>query len=296
LLAFSKPDNKGALSSRLDFQMFTGHQCEKISKKTKLRIDTYAGYVYPANIVRAGTGKISEIKLKFFWYKSGEKVKILDKKEKQMKRFIIPVVIASLIGGSAFAVTNVVNSVNVVGYNQVVIPSNQFVLVALDFNTTNNTINGLFGNLPTGCEVLFWNPTAQNYQTFTKGRSGWGASGTNILAIGAGAFLKVPAATNIYMSGDVPMNGTSTLFTVSGFKILSYPYPADMAFTNTALAKGSITGDELSIWNNGWSSYTRGRSGWAGAVTNVKLQVGQALLFKANTNRPVNEVKPYTIN
>jgi hypothetical protein len=26
LLAFSEPNNKGALSSRLDFQMFTGHQ------------------------------------------------------------------------------------------------------------------------------------------------------------------------------------------------------------------------------------------------------------------------------
>jgi putative endonuclease len=30
LLAFDEPNNKGALSSRLDFQMFTGHQWERL--------------------------------------------------------------------------------------------------------------------------------------------------------------------------------------------------------------------------------------------------------------------------
>ena len=212
-----------------------------------------------------------------------------------MKKFMVTAVVTGLIGGAAFAQTNVVSSANVVGYNQITIPSNQYVLVALDFNNASNTVNGLFGNLPTGSEVSFWNPATQGYVSVAKTRAGWGTGGTNVLDIGAGAFLKVPAATNIYMSGDVPVNATSVLYVVTGFKVLSYPYPADTYFTNTALAKGSATGDEVSKWNNGWTTYAKTRAGW-GAGTNLQLKVGEALLYKAATGRTVNEVIPYTLN
>ena len=213
-----------------------------------------------------------------------------------MKRFMVPVVIASLIGGAAFAQTNVVSSVNVVGYNQISMPSNQLVLVALDFsNGTNNTVNGLFGGLPTGAAVTFWNSTSQTWVPLSKSRTGWGTGGTNVLSIGSGAFVLVPFATNIYLSGDVPMTSTTTLSVVTGLKMISYPYPADMPFTNTALAKGAATGDGVSVWNNGWTPYSKSRTGW-GTATNIQLKVGQAVLYSSVTNRTVNEVKPYTIN
>lgn len=213
-----------------------------------------------------------------------------------MKKILITAAVTGLISGMAFAQTNVVSSANVVGYNQITIPSNQYVLVSLSFNNASNTVNDLFGNLPTGSSVLFWNPVTQDYITVNKTRSGWGTGGTNTLLVGSGAFLKLPVATNIYMSGDVPMNSTSTLYVVSGYKILSYPYPTDMAFTNTALAKNAATGDELSLWiNNDWAVYNRTRSGW-GSATNLKLQVGQALFYKAAGSRTVDEVKPYTID
>jgi phage gp29-like protein len=97
------------------------------------------------------------------------------------------------------------------------------------------------------------------------------------------------------MAGEVPLAPTTTLSVVVGYKTISYPYPAVAAFTNTALAKGSISGDELALWNNGWTVYVRGRSGW-GAATNVQLQLGQAFMYKAGAARDVNEVKPYTID
>lgn len=212
-----------------------------------------------------------------------------------MKKILATAVITGLIGGSAFAQTNVVSSANVVGYNQITIPSNQFVLVSLSFNNASNTINGLFGSLPTGSQVSLWNPSLQSWVVIQKTRSGWGTGGTNILDIGSGAFVKVPAATNIYFSGDVPMDSTSTVYVANGFKFVSYPYPVDIAFTNTSLAKQAPTGDQVSMWNNGWVVYQKTRSGW-GAGTNLQVKVGQALFYKGVTNRAANEVKPYTIN
>ena len=220
-----------------------------------------------------------------------------------MKRFIVPAVVAILIGGSAFADTNVVSSVNVVGYNQVAILSNQLVLVSLDFNTTNNTVAGLFGSLPTGSQVSIWDPspapTGQKWNVYGKIRTGWSPSGTNVIAIGSGVFIKGASATNIWLAGDVPTNETATIVTASNLlKILSYPYPADMPLTNTVLAKGAATGEQISLWTtNGWAVYGKIRTGWnPTTITNVVLKVGDAMFYKGVTNRAVNEVKPYTIN
>lgn len=215
-----------------------------------------------------------------------------------MKKFMVTAVVTGLIGGAAFAQTNVVSSANVVGYNQITIPSNQYVLVSLDFNNESNTINGLFGTLPVGSLVSLWDSTAQTWNTSQKTRSGWGTGGTNIIAVGAGAFIKLPAlpATNIYLAGDVPTTTQSTIYVVNGYKLLSYPYPADKMFTNTALAAGSAVGDIVSVWSsNTWVNYQKTRSGW-GAATNLQINVGQGLFYKAATNRTVNEVIPYTIN
>lgn len=218
-----------------------------------------------------------------------------------MKKYIAAAVIAGLIGAAAFADTNTVASANVLGYNRITTPSNQLILVALDFNTTNNTINGLFGSLPTGTQVSLWDsspaPTGQKWVVFGKLRTGWSPSGTNVIGIGSGVFLKVPAVTNIYLSGDVPTNAAATLVTASNLlKILSYPYPVDMTLTNTALAKGASVGEQISLWTtNGWAVYGKLRTGWSpSAATNVVLKIGNAMFYKAVTNRVVTEVRPYT--
>lgn len=216
-----------------------------------------------------------------------------------MNKFVATVIIAGLISGSAFAVTNVVNSANVVGYNQITIPSNQFVLVALDFNNASNTINDLFGTLPAGSSVYSWNTGSQSYVIASKSsRAGWGVSATNRIQIGTGVFVVLPAntQTNLYFSGDVPTAGTTSIYQVNGYALIAYPYPVDMLFTNTALAKNAAVGDQLSIWSNGWTTYSKSaRAGW-GTASNVILRVGQAFFYKSVTNSAVNEVKPYILN
>lgn len=214
-----------------------------------------------------------------------------------MKKMVAILISGVAFSAASFAQTNV-SSANVVGYNQITIPTNQIVLIATSFLNASNTIAGLFPDLPAGSKISIWNPTLQKYNSFAKGRTSWGATdGTNTIPRGRGVFISLPAGvgTNLYVSGDVPQDSTSTVYKVAGLALMSYPYPADVAFTNTALAQSASPGDKISFWNNGWVGYSRGRTSWT-VPTNLQLRVGQGFFYQSATNAAVNEVQPYTIN
>ena len=187
-----------------------------------------------------------------------------------------------------------VGSANIMGYSKVTVHSNQMALVALNFETEANTVDDLFGDLPTGASVQFWNKTAQIYTSIQKGRSGWGAGGTNHIRIGEGVFLSLPANVEriVRFSGDVLAEGTTTVYSANGLTSLSFPYSCETSFTNTALAKTAMTGDAVSFWNNGWISYQRGRSGWSG-VDDVKIKLGEGFFYNTSSGKSIDEVKPY---
>jgi hypothetical protein len=207
------------------------------------------------------------------------------------------VILCIIFVATCFSSAESVFSANVLGYKRITVPANEYVLVSLNFENADNTVSNLFVSLPTGSEILFWDPTAQGYATVSKLRTGWSPSGTNKLEIGSGAFVKVAANTNIVLAGEVPLAPTSTIYTVNGYALVSYPYPVVQAFTNTTLSQGALTGDSISLWNNGWTSYTKLRTGWSpSSITNVQLQLGKALLYKAAAARTVDETKPYTID
>ena len=111
-------------------------------------------------------------------------------------------------------------------------------------------------------------------------------------------FISLPAnfQTNMIMSGTVPLNPTTTVFTVNGYAAISYPYPASIPFTNTAVAKKALSGDIVSFWNNGWTSYSKSRAGWGVEVQNVQVNIGTAFFFKSTLNGQSYEECPYTIN
>ena len=210
-----------------------------------------------------------------------------------MKKLSVVFAVALMLTGVSYAVENIL------GYTKITVPTNQYVLVSLDFNNESNTINGLFGNLPTGSKVYTWDSAAQSYTIATKTRTGWGASGTNTIQVGAGAFVTLPAGvqTNLLLSGYVPTAETTAVYKATGYSLISYPYPTLMPFTNTALAKTASTGDKLSIWQNtGWVTYNKTRGGWIGAE-GLQLKPGQAFFFKAaGSGGSVDEIRPYTVN
>lgn len=181
---------------------------------------------------------------------------------------------------------------NVIGVTKVTLPANQYVMISTSFLNESNTVQGLFGDFPTGSEVVFWNADQQQYVSVTKTRAGWGTSGTNSIIRGTGAFLSTPQATNLFVAGDVPDDGTSTIYVANGYALLSYPYPANIAFTNTTLATSALTGDAVSFWDNGWSTFTKTRAGWVG-TTNVQLRSGQAFFYQSTTDASRTEPQPY---
>lgn len=218
------------------------------------------------------------------------------------KKLIVTSVIAVLACGAAFAQsTSVVSSVNVVGYNQITIPSNKLVLVSVGFDRgTNNTLASMFGHLPNGTKISIWETVpVQGWKTYQRGLTGFTAAvGTNRIAVGSGCFVQLPAnvQTNIYFSGDVPTNETYALNRTNGYTMLSYPYPVDVAITNTAIGKSAVNGNKISVWrNNGYTTYQRGLTGWGAPGSNV-LTVGSAYIFYGTTSYATNEFKPYTLN
>lgn len=213
-----------------------------------------------------------------------------------MKKILTLAVATGLISAAALAQTTV-SSANVVGYSKITIPSNDYVLVSTSFISTNNTIEGLFSELPTGSEILFWNSESQGYVGISKTRGGWGENGTNVVERGSGIFVKLPAgaeSVEITIAGDVPNDSSVSMYTLEGYTLLSYPYSMDIPFGDTALATNSLVGDEVSFWDNGWKSYSKTRGGWGDFATNT-LKMGQAFFYKSTTTTQLDEIKPYDL-
>src|SRR5688572_12489372 len=84
-------------------------------------------------------------------------------------------VIGLLVGGLSFS-----HAQTATGSVQIVLKGGgRYTAIANPFNTTNNTLPGLFGRsatgLPNGSQVLKWSPGAADFTTY--GRSDWGVGG-----------------------------------------------------------------------------------------------------------------------
>jgi hypothetical protein len=212
-----------------------------------------------------------------------------------MKKILLIAAVA-LISASVFAQT--VQSANVVGYNTLELTQSAYNLVSTAFLATNS-IDTIFGDLPTGTKISFWDAGTQGYTAVTKGRGGWGTGGTNVIERGAGVFILMPAGSDVdqVVSGDVPDDGSFTNFTVNGYALLSFPYTADVVFSNTAVFANSATGDKISFWNgSGYTSYTKGRGGWDVAVATNVIEIGSAFFYLTGAAGNEADTQPYTLD
>ncbi|MCP5489142.1 MAG: hypothetical protein H7A43_10910 [Verrucomicrobia bacterium] len=225
-----------------------------------------------------------------------------------MKKVTLALVGLAFAGSCAFAQTNQVLSRNAVGYVKVEVDKGELALVRMDFENlqgVDNTVTNLIGDqLPSGSSVLLWDKVAQQYTAENKIRSGW-SPGTNVITRGTSMFLK-PSATaasntyTVFLMGEVPDRftaPTTTVLGVTGLNPLGFPYPVQVAWTNTGLAKNSVSGDSLLVWDQNiqnYVAYNRTRSGW-GAGETLVLQPGQGFWFRNVTStQDWSEVKPYT--
>ncbi|HMP76654.1 MAG TPA: hypothetical protein PKE12_10200 [Kiritimatiellia bacterium] len=224
-----------------------------------------------------------------------------------MKKTIVIALGLAVMAGSAFAQTNQVLSRNAVGYVKIEAVRSNFVFIANNFSNLLGgpvTVTNLIGNqVPIGSSLFLWDPAAQAYRSESLLFSGW-TPGTNRLNTGRGFWLKIADAGpsnvyQVYLMGEVPDKNTQptgTIPIVSGFNMVSLPYPVSIAFTSTALAKSGAIGDSAFFWNPVSKTYYSESlifSGWTPGTNRVAP--GQAFWYRRGgsaTNWV--EVKPYT--
>jgi hypothetical protein len=226
-----------------------------------------------------------------------------------MKKLVIALAGIAALSSVAFGQTNQVLSRNAVGYEAIIVPSNKLNLVRLDFVNLDGapyTVTNLIGDqLPQGSSVFIWNKATASYVGENKIRTGW-SPGTNRITRGVGMFIKGPGGLanvsnqyTVYFMGEVPDSLTAPTTSISGItgvNLHGYPYPADIQWTNTGLARNGAQGDSLFIWdvsNQTYVGYNRIRTGW-GAGTNVILRPGQGFWYSSTTVQNWVEIKPYT--
>lgn len=231
-----------------------------------------------------------------------------------MKRMVLVMLAVVMAGTLAFGQTQVLSR-NAVGYVKVDAERGKFALVRLDFESMDGSQGGcmVVSNLldwtqfPDDTLLYLWNYATREYRPIVQrsSRGGWGSGGSNLVCRGEGFWVKIPsgAASNsypVFLMGEVPDRTTApttTIESLTGLNILGFPYPVDVIWTNTDLAK-KLPGDSLLyLW--GGSSYIgpyqkSARSGTWGEASNLVVRPGQAFWVKTTGTVDWVEGKPYT--
>ena len=222
---------------------------------------------------------------------------------------IVGALVASVVAASAAEVL----SANAVGYIKRTVPANggleviSYALNPMPYSgITWFTNTSVAAEMPNGSWTYFWNPTTQRWIGSQKsGKGVWGsvAAAQQILP-GEMFFLKTPAgapAQEVTITGEVPDDATLERAVIGGNAIaaLGNPYPVDVAFTNTDVAKKAANGSAAFFWNpttGRWNgSLKSGKGIWDGPAPTKIVLAGEGFFLKDFGAGSVwTNVKPYT--
>jgi hypothetical protein len=195
-----------------------------------------------------------------------------------------------------------VYSVNVVGYYNVTVPPapTQFRMIANQFNTTNNTLNGVLKNLPSGTLVLKWTGATFSIHEFASNEEGWDPNTS--LAPGEGVFIRNvdPAQMTVTFVGEVPQ-GSLTNPIPQGFEIESSMVPqAGGVQSVLGLPVNEAGGDYVYKWKatagGGYDIFEYGGGGPSGwDPSEPTVAVGESFFSRKNL-APQTWVRNFTVN
>ncbi len=182
-----------------------------------------------------------------------------------------------------------VYSLNVVGYVNVTVPANGFVLVGNPLDTGSNVLDNILGTAPNNTSKIYdFNPSSGSYAVYTKRASGWsGAAGVDF-SPGRGFFLQNGSASSVTLTfvGQV-MQGTNSHAFPAGFSILNSQVP-QAGLVQTDLGLPAQNTDQVYQFNPSAGSYavfTRRATGWPSGEpmigTNVLSGVAEAFFFNS---------------
>lgn len=202
--------------------------------------------------------------------------------------------LAALAAGAATSMAQSnVYSLNVVGYINIPVPANQYVMLANQLNTTNNSIANVIPTAPDGAILQKFSSgyTAYNYDALAPG---WQPDGNGTLNPGEGAFFKSPVATTLTFVGEVMQGSLTNTLPIGQYAIRSSIVP--QAATPTVLGIPAEDGDILQLFNNGYTAYNYDALAPGWQPTEPTIAVGQAFFYKkASTSTQPNWIRNFTV-
>lgn len=161
-----------------------------------------------------------------------------------MKRLIGVAAGLAMVAGLAQGQTNVLSQ-NAVGYVKINMDAGKFYLVStqwLQIDGSPNTVNNVLGTQFADFSQAFtWNGSSFNAShTLLPGGTGNWTGGATAIEPGDGFWLTTGTSVEAFFLGEVPgaNNGfdMNVVSGVTGFQILSNPYPVNIAWQSTDLA------------------------------------------------------------
>jgi len=188
-----------------------------------------------------------------------------------------------------------VYSVNAVGYVNTSLKAG-LNLISNPLNNTatdGNLVKNLFGGLPDGSQVYYFNGAGFDVGTvdsLSGGLTGKDSLLNHALVPGEGVFVRVSAPQTLTFVGEVPAGSLSNPIP-SGFSIRSSQVPQAGKVVED-LKFPVAEGDQIYLYNNATGKYniytsdSLAASGWdspAGAPAVPTLDVGQAMFVRTST-------------
>jgi hypothetical protein len=168
------------------------------------------------------------------------------------------------------------------------VESNQWDLMSVPLNISPSNKFGIIAtNAAIGSIVYFYDPAISNFSGGSKSSKGWAPAQSNRMVLpGESFFLKTPATTGheISVSGTFP-GGPVTNQVHARWSALGYPYPVDVAWTDTSLSSNLPTGTLVYFWNLGgqrYDIYRKGppaKGGW-GPASNHVIHPGDGFIVR----------------
>ncbi len=150
-----------------------------------------------------------------------------------------------------------------------------------------NRFGSIETNAPMQTTVYFYDAATTNFEVGIKGVKGWSTPQSNRVVLpGESFFLKSPTGGSFAVSVD----GTSLCTPVTNqvnerWTALGYPFPDDVAWTDTALASNLATGSLVYFWDlneQQYQTYRKGppaRGGW-GSASNHVIHPGDGFIVR----------------
>jgi hypothetical protein len=187
-----------------------------------------------------------------------------------------------------------VYSLNVVGYYNVTVPANQYVLLANQLNTSNNVLSSVIPNPPPGSIFQKFNGGYTAY-AFDDVDLAWTPNGNASLAPGEGGFFKSPQATTLTFVGEVPQGSLTNTLPAGVYAIRASVVP-QAGLVTTALGLPAEAGDILQRFNAGYTAYAFDDVDLAWTPSQPSVNVGEAFFYKKAANGTATQwVRNFTV-